>query len=248
MAFNTLYTQTTSWLVRRIPETFVGQTRISSDFQCHCLAVTPTHMQRIMPMADNSWDIKIFIEKNPLFFLSPEEADGFCHYYDLLRWRIVSSTCRPREEEVNALSVAFFYYVIGLMSKQIRQAPRTFTSGEYLFKNFINLLASSHPKNRKVEYYAEKLYVTPKYLSLVCKKCGNKTASKIISLYVLKDIDYLLKYSSKSIKEIVNELEFPNISFFGKYVKKHFGISPKAYRIKALRERLQRANEESGKE
>ena len=134
------------------------------------------------------------------------------------------------------------------MSKQIRQAPRTFTSGEYLFKNFINLLASSHPKNRKVEYYAEKLYVTPKYLSLVCKKCGNKTASKIISLYVLKDIDYLLKYSSKSIKEIVNELEFPNISFFGKYVKKHFGISPKAYRIKALRERLHRANEESGKE
>ena len=40
----------------------------------------------------------------------------------------------------------------------------------------------------------------------------------------------MLERSDKSIKEIANELNFPNISFFGKYVKKHTGMSPKQYR------------------
>jgi AraC-like DNA-binding protein len=46
----------------------------------------------------------------------------------------------------------------------------------------------------------------------------------------MKDIIRMLKYSDKSIKEIALELDFPNISFFGKYVKAHLGVSPKAYR------------------
>ena len=46
----------------------------------------------------------------------------------------------------------------------------------------------------------------------------------------MEDITELLKYSEKSIKEIADELEFPNISFFGKYIKSHTGISPTEYR------------------
>ena len=57
-----------------------------------------------------------------------------------------------------------------------------------------------------------------------------QTASSLIDQYVLKDVEYLLKYSSKTIKEIVNELDFPNISFFGRYVKKHLGMPPRALR------------------
>ncbi|MFR9260817.1 MAG: helix-turn-helix domain-containing protein [Bacteroides cellulosilyticus] len=47
---------------------------------------------------------------------------------------------------------------------------------------------------------------------------------------MVKDILYLLRNSQKSIKEIANELNFPNLSFFGKYVKQHLGMSPKQYR------------------
>ena len=54
--------------------------------------------------------------------------------------------------------------------------------------------------------------------------------------FVVKDIDYLMKHSSKSIKEIAGELDFPNLSFFGKYVKKHLGVSPRDYRLRLLKE------------
>ena len=69
-----------------------------------------------------------------------------------------------------------------------------------------------------------------------CKESSGETASELINRYVVKDIDFLLKQRGKSIKEICNELEFPNLSFFGRYVKKHLGLSPKQYRAKELGE------------
>lgn len=83
-----------------------------------------------------------------------------------------------------------------------------------------------------MSYYADRLHVTSKYLSSVCKKISGQTASKVIDHYVLKDIEYLMKHTSKTIKIISVELDFPDISFFGKYVKKHFGMAPKMLREK----------------
>lgn len=61
------------------------------------------------------------------------------------------------------------------------------------------------------------------------KTCG-KNASKIIDACVVKDIEALLKSTRKSVKEISNELEFPNTSFFGRYVKKNLGCTPNELR------------------
>lgn len=99
------------------------------------------------------------------------------------------------------------------------------------------LLEKSYFKSRRVDHYAQQLHVTPKYLSTTCKRRCRETASQLIDAYVLKDIEYLLKHSMKSVKEIAFELDFPNLSFFGKYVKQHFGMSPKAYREQAMKEK-----------
>lgn len=94
----------------------------------------------------------------------------------------------------------------------------------------VDIISSSYPKRRDAAYYADRLHITPKYLSAVYKKTYGKTASKIIDAYVVKDIERLLKNTRKSIKEISNELEFPNTSFFGRFVKKYLGVTPNAYR------------------
>lgn len=74
------------------------------------------------------------------------------------------------------------------------------------------------------------VFVTPKYLSSISKETCGKIASEVITYYVKRDIEYLLKCPNKSIKEIVNELNFASLSFFGKYVKRNFGVSPKEFR------------------
>lgn len=104
-----------------------------------------------------------------------------------------------------------------------------------LFKKFINLLIGCRIKPRTVTWYADKLCVSPKYLSAVCKNVSGKTAFHWINQYVQIDIRHWLKNSDRTIKEIADILDFPNISFFGKYCRQHFGMSPTEYR-KHLRE------------
>lgn len=207
----------------------------SIDFKCYCICMGPEYVQQIVPMADNIWDIKILFEKNPVCTLQPNEVAEFQQYYDLLYSKIRQQSV-TQEKIINAIMQAFTYDMQNILGRVIRTTPRAFTSGEFLFKRFIGLLESSYPKSRSVSYYAEHLHVTPKYLSTICKEISKQTASCLIDRYVLKDIEYLMKHSSKTIKEIVNDLDFPNISFFGKYVKRHFGMPPKTLREKFRQE------------
>ena len=217
------------------PNNIVENSLTSLDFQSLCICVSTDYIRRILPLADNSWDLKLLFEKNPLCTLQPDEAQIFCQYHDLL----CAKAQRPsptQKKVMDALMLAFFYDMGGSMNRVRQHIPRPFTAGETLFKRFIELLGSSYPKPRSVAYYADRLHVTPKYLSSVCRLTGGQRASDLIDQYVLKDIEYQMKHTQKSIKEICNELEFPNLSFFGRYVKKHFGMSPKAYREKVLEE------------
>ena len=86
-------------------------------------------------------------------------------------------------------------------------------------------------KHRTVEWYATELCITPKYLSSICKKQSGKTANEWITEHVLEDIRYYLKQTDYSIKQICDLLGFPNTSFFGKYVKDHFGMTPMEFRV-----------------
>ena len=52
---------------------------------------------------------------------------------------------------------------------------------------------------------------------------------KAISSYFLSTLPQL-KYTDKSVKEIAMQMDFPNVSFFGKYFKTHVGVSPMEYR------------------
>ena len=63
-----------------------------------------------------------------------------------------------------------------------------------------------------------------------CKKNSGKTANEWITEHVLEDIRYYLRQTDLSIKQICDKLAFPNPSFFGKYVKDHFGMTPLEFR------------------
>jgi AraC-like DNA-binding protein len=91
-------------------------------------------------------------------------------------------------------------------------------------------LHSNDVKRHTVESYASELCISSKYLTAVCKKNSGKTANEWITEHVLEDIRYYLKQTNLSIKQICDRLGFPNPSFFGKYVKDHFGMTPLEFR------------------
>ncbi|MDR1683483.1 MAG: helix-turn-helix domain-containing protein, partial [Candidatus Symbiothrix sp.] len=90
-----------------------------------------------------------------------------------------------------------------------------------------------HYKTEKqVGFYAEKLCLTPKYLSRIIKQNTGKSAHEWLDDYVMLEAKALLKSTNMTIQQISDELNFPSQSFFGKFFKREEGISPRAYKKK----------------
>lgn len=97
------------------------------------------------------------------------------------------------------------------------------------FSDFINTLNLKHKEERSVQYYAEQLHITPKYLTTIVYKYTGLTASQAIDQYIIYAIKQTLYNNEYNIKKISLEYNFPSQSFFGRYFKRITGMSPLAY-------------------
>ena len=104
------------------------------------------------------------------------------------------------------------------------------TRAEAIFTDFIRLVEQNYKSERRVGWYGQQLCITPKYLSETVKAISGRTPNEWIDNYVVLEMRVQLKNSMKSIKDIANDLNFPNQSFMGKYFKEHVGLSPTDYR------------------
>lgn len=95
--------------------------------------------------------------------------------------------------------------------------------------NFMRLVHDHHSRERSLSFYAERLFISPKYLSLIIKEATGHSATEIIDSYVILEAKNLLRFSGKNIQQIAYELNFPNQSSFGKYFKHLTGMSPSEY-------------------
>lgn len=212
------------------PQTIFEHKITNLDFKYCGFCLSPEYVKQISLISSNSWNAILFIENNPIIALDENESSLFLQYYNLIRSKFETESQHHLKQLIDMLLQAFIYEFHDSMEKRIKIDSPQYNSADNLFTSFLNILVNSYPKERSVSYYADKLFVTPKYLSAICKEISGETASDIITRYVKKDIECLLKQPNKTIKEIANELEFSNLSFFGKYVKRIFGVSPKEYR------------------
>jgi AraC-like DNA-binding protein len=106
------------------------------------------------------------------------------------------------------------------------------TRPEEIFHRFIKLVRQHCITQREVNFYANELFITPRYLSTVAHEISHQTAKQIIDKHVVIEIKILLKTTSLTLQEIAHQMNFPDQSFFGRYFKKHTGLSPLQYRNK----------------
>lgn len=212
------------------PQTIFEHKITNLDFKYCGFFLSPEYVKQISLISSNSWNAILFVENNPIIALDEKESSLFLQYYNLIRSKFETESQHHLKHLIDMLLQAFIYEFHDTMEKRIKIDPPQYNSADNLFISFLDILVNSYPKQRSVSYYAEKLFVTPKYLSAICKEISGETASDLITRYVKKDIENLLKQPNKTIKEIANELDFANLSFFGKYVKRIFGVSPKEYR------------------
>ena len=138
-------------------------------------------------------------------------------------------------EEIN---YAYFYILLTDMADMMWKRYGSGSPSHYsdmkrsdgIMKAFAELLSQNIRKETSVEFYAEKLCISKQYLSLIVKEKTHVTIGKIISLVRVEEASRLLRDPDLTLQQIAEELSFSDQSSFGKFFKKHSGITPMKYR------------------
>ncbi len=131
------------------------------------------------------------------------------------------------------LTRAFFYGAGYYFHQTIEK--RQLTRQEDIVVRFSELLAKHCSRERSIEFYADAMNLSVKYISNVIKESTGKTAGKLIEEYVMIEAQSLLATTNLTISQVSDRLHFPDSSTFGKYFKRLTGISPKEFRSKGTR-------------
>ena len=223
------------------PHTIFGKFTISSNFDCSVVALSKDFIYNIISNVRIKW-VNITSTRTPLLHLDDNMVRLINNYYHLLGSSIVANT-----DGYNAMSVRYLTFALleelksyalrigAIPVEQLDENP--VRQSDVIFKRFITLaskaMAEETNPSRSIQYYAEMLNVSPKYLTHVCKVCSGDTAKNIIGKMLITRIETLLLYNDMSIKEIAMQLGFPDVSNFGRYVKAKLGESPRAIRSRA---------------
>lgn len=103
---------------------------------------------------------------------------------------------------------------------------------EDILKQFLTLLYKDYRKEHKINYYADRLFLTPRYFSMVIKEQSGKSPLSWITSALYIDARNMLQDTNYSIKEIADTLNFPTQSYFGKWFKNITGVNPLDFRHK----------------
>lgn len=204
----------------------------SSDFECLCILVSTQFYHGFVQNVRNVSSLLLFSMNNPVVQLTPHEIQVYSNYYRTIREKMSKDTHHYRIEVVKALMLAMFYDMSGVIYRVEQSSSKGQSRADVIFAEFIQLLEQNFRVERRVSWYAKQMGITPKYLSEIIKQISKRTPNEWIDNYVVLEIRVMLKNSSKSIKQITEELNFPNQSFLGKYFKEHVGVSPSEYRKK----------------
>ena len=180
-----------------------------------------------------SEDLKVEVLAAPHDFLSnqlPANNYGIGGSISLYRDRIADTGHLFYRELIGGLALPLIYDLFYFHAKNRTPIFATDRS-MYVVKELMALLESGRSKKyREVAYYAEQLNVTVKYLSNTVKRQTGKSVTYYIDRYTVPMIKEYLNNPDLSIVQIAEEMNFTTLSYFSRYVTKHLGMSPKAYR------------------
>ena len=207
----------------------VSDMMVSPDFDLKAMFFTNRILQSFLHEKMSIWNDVVYIRRLHIVTLEDKDLQFYTYFYEMLRMCFDKGVDHPfRTDVIQSLLRAAILGLCGAIKQRMLNndvSTESQTNNNH-FQHFLDLLHSTEVKHRTVEWYANELCISAKYLSALCKKHSGKTANEWITEHVLEDIRYYLKQTDYSVKQICDILGFPNTSFFGKYVKDHFGMTP----------------------
>ena len=168
--------------------------------------------------------------RNPIMKLDAEQWELCRQDFEMVEARLAQTDHHFRRDlliaSVQMLIIDFFDFhshLYGVDNIPLQSAT--------IMSRFLNMLENgTYREHREVNWYADKLCVTPKYLSEVSRKISGYAANYWINRYTVLDISRLLRDKSLTFVRISDLFGFSSPAYFSRYVQQHLGVSPTEYR------------------
>ncbi len=204
---------------------------VQEDVRYFCMAISREFSQGLSLDVTKLFNEGVSMLESPCVMLSEEQKNLTKNHVMLLQ-DMIRSEIPYKKEAVQATLTSLFYVLMGIWNNPSLKDGEEGQSvrSKVTFDKFMKLVSEYHTQHRNVGFYADKLCLTPKYLSKLIKNATGRSAPEWIDSYVILEAKNLLKYSGTTIKEIVYKLNFPNQSVFYKFFKARTGMTPTEYR------------------
>lgn len=202
-----------------------------TDVETYAIVISTSFLREINIDLQKLMPLYLNIRWNSTATITDHELNILENYYTLALNAIRSNNINMRDI-IKGLLTALVYQIISYVNQYYTTTGdpnKRLHRSDYIFDEFMILLNEFHIKERSVKFYANKICITPRHLSLIIKKVSGETAAQWIDAYVILESKNLLKFSNMSIQQVAYHLNFATQSSFGKYFKQQTGLSPKQF-------------------
>ncbi|MCI7359433.1 MAG: helix-turn-helix transcriptional regulator [Parabacteroides sp.] len=227
-----LFQASTNTVVTIMPTHITKVMKYSPNFKGRLMAVSRAFLeQSMMPNHSSSMIQYMKIRKNPTILLQESEIKTLDESMLRLRQTILQTNHHLQRLLIQNTLMGFFIEMGNIFSERKEyNTPPSLTRKEELFESFLRILYMYCKEQHVVSFYAEQLYITPQYLSLILKELTGRSANKWIDEALMQEAKILLKAPQATVQQVADALHFSDQSTFGKFFKKHAGMSPMEYR------------------
>lgn len=176
-------------------------------------------------------DFFFYMRHNFRYHLNETEISRFLNYTELIRNHVEEKkSIYKKETVINLLRI--FYWDLFVHYKEDVNAQKSMrcTNKEKIALRFAMLIVEHHRETREVAFYANRLCISPKYLTMVMQQVNGQSASQCITEYVIMEIKALLRNGELDIKDVVRQTGFSSQTALSAFFRRHTGMSPSEYR------------------
>lgn len=172
----------------------------------------------------------LYLREHPCISLDREQRTRIEELFDAVRRRKQDGEGIIQTQLLSALGRAVCYEIMLAYASSYPLRPLSCERHDRIFQEFLFALNRHFRTRRDVAFYAGLCCLTPRHFTTVIREKSGRTARQWITRTVIAEASRRLSDPAAGIKEIAEELGFPNQSFFGRYFKQYTGLSPSEYR------------------
>ena len=209
-----------------LPDQILEFTESSEDLEGMIVLMSARFTERLNIKVD--FDMMQTFQSQRVIPLNEEALATMLQFCEMVK-RLSQFPDHPFLMETAVNLTRAFFFGAGYF---FHQRPETVAQsrGEQLVDGFLKLVQMHCRQERQLDFYAQELCISAKYLAATVKAVTGKTAGDWIEDYVMLEAKAMLTNTDMTISQISDHLHFPDTSTFGKYFRRHTGLSPKEFK------------------